>query len=94
MAACRGKTVRQIEELVAERDAGDAPTSDPNPDLRARPMMMLLRPAEEALLRKRNLGLTRAEAAALVERAVARVGDADVEPLLRAALREYPSSSG
>ena len=41
----------------------------------------------------RNLGLTRAEAAVLVERAVARVGDADVEPLLRAALREYPSSS-
>ena len=41
----------------------------------------------------RNLGLTRAEAAALVERAVARVGDTDVEPLLRAALREYPSSS-
>ena len=52
LAACRGKTVRQIEELVAERDAGDAPTSDPNPDLRARPVMMMLRPAEEALLRE------------------------------------------
>jgi hypothetical protein len=50
--ACRGKILRQIEELVAEREPGDAPTSEPKPDLRARPVTIMLPPAERALLRE------------------------------------------
>jgi hypothetical protein len=50
--ACRGKTLREIEELVAEREVGDGPSSDPKPDLRPRPVTIKLRPAEEALLRE------------------------------------------
>jgi hypothetical protein len=49
---CRGKTLRQIEELVAEREVGDAPSSDPKPDLRPRAVTIKLRPAEVALLRE------------------------------------------
>ena len=49
--------------------------------------------AEQVRSALRNLGATRAEAAAAVERAVARVGNAELEPLLRAALRECPKSS-
>jgi hypothetical protein len=52
VAACRGKILRQIEELVAEREPGDAPTSDPKPDLRPRAVTIKLRPAEQALLRE------------------------------------------
>jgi len=36
----------------------------------------------------RNLGCTREEARLAIERALAQVGDSEVEPLLRAALRE------
>jgi 5-methylcytosine-specific restriction endonuclease McrA len=50
--ACRGKILRQIEELVAEREPGDAPSSDPKPDLRPRRVTLKLRPAEQALLRE------------------------------------------
>jgi hypothetical protein len=39
-------------ELVAEREAGDAPSSDPKPNLRPRNVTMKLKPAEEALLRE------------------------------------------
>jgi 5-methylcytosine-specific restriction endonuclease McrA len=52
VAACRGKILRQIEELVAEREPGDAPSSDPKPDLRPRRVTLKLRPAEQALLRE------------------------------------------
>jgi hypothetical protein len=50
--ACRGKILREIEELVAEREPGDAPTSEPKPDLRPRAVTLKLRPAEQALLRE------------------------------------------
>jgi hypothetical protein len=48
-AAC-GKNLRQIEELVAEREPGDAPDDDPKPDVRPRRRSVLLRPAAEAVL--------------------------------------------
>ena len=50
--ACRGKNLRQIEELVSEREPGDAPTDKPKPDLRPHAVKMLLRPAVRALLRQ------------------------------------------
>jgi hypothetical protein len=48
--AARGKNLRQIEELVAEREPGDAPSDAPKPDVRPRRRSMLLRPAAEAIL--------------------------------------------
>ena len=50
--ACRGKNLRQIEELVAEREPGDGPTDRPKPDLRPRPSKLMLRPAARALMRQ------------------------------------------
>ena len=50
--ACRGKNLRQIEELVAEREPGDAPTSAPKPNLRPRKVPFDLRPATLAHLRE------------------------------------------
>ena len=49
--ACEGKNLRQIEELVAEREHGDAPTDDPKPDVRPQRVTMTLRPAARAALR-------------------------------------------
>src|SRR6187455_3462112 len=34
LAACRGKTVKEIAELLAERETGDRPDSPRKPDLR------------------------------------------------------------
>ena len=50
--ACEGKNLRQIEELVAEREPGDAPTDDPKPDVRPQRVSMMLRPAARAALRR------------------------------------------
>jgi len=49
--ACEGKNLRQIEELVAEREHGDSPTDDPKPDVRPQRVSMTLRPAARAALR-------------------------------------------
>ncbi|HSN28384.1 MAG TPA: HNH endonuclease signature motif containing protein, partial [Kofleriaceae bacterium] len=49
--ACEGKNLRQIEELVAEREHGDAPSDDPKPDVRPQRVTMMLRPAARAALR-------------------------------------------
>ncbi len=51
LEACEGKNLRQIEELVAEREHGDAPTDDPKPDVRPQRVAMMLRPAARAALR-------------------------------------------
>jgi len=51
LAACEGKNLRQIEELVSEREHGDAPTDDPKPDVRPQRVSMMLRPAARAALR-------------------------------------------
>ena len=51
LEACEGKNLRQIEELVAEREHGDAPTDDPKPDVRPQRISMTLRPAARAALR-------------------------------------------
>jgi hypothetical protein len=49
--ACRGKNLRQVEEMIAEREPGDAPTSPPKPDVRPRRVQFELRPATRARLR-------------------------------------------
>ncbi|MBV8756386.1 MAG: HNH endonuclease [Deltaproteobacteria bacterium] len=49
--ACVGKNLRQIEDLVAEREVGDVPTDAPKPDVRPRRVSMSLRPAARAALR-------------------------------------------
>ncbi len=49
--ACKGKNLRQIEELVAEREHGDAPSDEPKPDVRPQRVAMMLRPAARAALR-------------------------------------------
>jgi hypothetical protein len=49
--ACEGKNLRQIEELVAEREHGDAPGDEPKPDVRPQRVSMMLRPAARAALR-------------------------------------------
>jgi hypothetical protein len=46
--------------------------------------------AEQARSALRNLGFTRDETERALSRALARVSDAELEPLLRAALRECP----
>jgi hypothetical protein len=50
--ACRGKVVSQIQELVAEREPGDAPESKPKPQLRRRRFSADLLPDADALLRQ------------------------------------------
>jgi Holliday junction resolvase RuvA-like protein/HNH endonuclease len=50
LEAAHGKNLRQIEELVAEREPGDAPDDAPKPDIRPRRRSMLLRPAADAIL--------------------------------------------
>lgn len=59
VAVARDLTLRQIEEMVAEREPGDAPTSKPKPNLRPRAVTMMLRPAEVALLREARLRIER-----------------------------------
>jgi len=50
--ACHGKSLREIEELVAERESGDAPSDRPKPDLRVKAVRLMLRPSARALLRQ------------------------------------------
>lgn len=52
LEACRGKSLRQIEELVAEREPGDAPTDRPKPELRTTRKTIQLRPAARAIYRQ------------------------------------------
>jgi hypothetical protein len=77
--AARGKNLRQIEELVAEREPGDAPGDEPKPDLRPRMISMLLRPVAEALLRSARQSVEAARSE--------RIDDSDlIEELCRAYL--------
>jgi len=55
--ACRGKVLRQIEELVAEREPGDGPDAAPKPDLRPKRVSMDLRPAVVARMRQAQAAL-------------------------------------
>jgi hypothetical protein len=52
LAACRGKTVKEIMELLAEREPGDRPESPRKPDLRMKDKTMKVPPHVEALLRQ------------------------------------------
>jgi 5-methylcytosine-specific restriction endonuclease McrA len=49
--AARGKTVREIEELVAGRQRGDLPTDPDRPDMRLRTLRFEVRPETLAKLR-------------------------------------------
>jgi hypothetical protein len=48
---CRGLAVRQIEELVGEREVGDAPESDPKPHIRRQRLPLDLLPTTYARYR-------------------------------------------
>jgi hypothetical protein len=52
LAACRGKTVKEITELLAEREPGDRPESPRKPDLRLKDKTIKLPPHVEAILRQ------------------------------------------
>lgn len=52
LRACRGKNLREIEDLLAEREPGDWPESPRKPDLRAKDMRFRgVKPATRAKLR-------------------------------------------
>jgi hypothetical protein len=50
--ACRGIAVRQIEELVGEREVGDPPESQPKPQVRRQKLPLDLRPTTYARYRE------------------------------------------
>ena len=52
VAACRGKTVKEIVELLAEREPGDRPESPRKPDLRMKEKTLKYPPHVEAILRQ------------------------------------------
>jgi hypothetical protein len=52
LAACRGKTVKEIAELLAEREPGDRPESPRKPDLRMKERTLKYPPHVEAILRQ------------------------------------------
>jgi hypothetical protein len=60
-AAARGKSLRQIEESVAQRQKGDRPSDRPNPDLKPRIVRFEVRPATYALLRQTQQALAEAD---------------------------------
>jgi hypothetical protein len=52
LAACRGKTMKEIAELLAEREPGDRPESPRKPDLRMKEKTFKYPPHVEAILRQ------------------------------------------
>ena len=52
LAECRGKTVKEIVELLAEREPGDRPESPRKPDLRMKEKTFKYPPHVEAILRQ------------------------------------------
>jgi hypothetical protein len=52
VAACRGKTMKEIEELLAEREPGDRPSSPRKPDLRMKNKTIKMPPQVEAIIRQ------------------------------------------
>ena len=52
LSECRGKTVKEIMELLAEREPGDRPESPRKPDLRMKDKTMKIPPHVEAILRQ------------------------------------------
>jgi hypothetical protein len=52
LAACRGKTMKEIVELLAEREPGDRPDSPRKPDLRLKNKTIKVPPHVEAILRQ------------------------------------------
>jgi hypothetical protein len=52
LGACRGKTMKEITELLAEREPGDRPESPRKPDLRMKKKTFEYPPHVEAILRQ------------------------------------------
>ena len=52
LAECRGKTMKEITELLAEREPGDRPESPRKPDLRMKKKTLEYPPHVEAILRQ------------------------------------------
>ena len=52
LAKCRGKTMKEITELLAEREPGDRPESPRKPDLRMKEKTLKYPPHVEAILRQ------------------------------------------
>ena len=52
LAKCRGKTMKEISELLAEREPGDRPESPRKPDLRMKEKTFKYPPHVEAILRQ------------------------------------------
>jgi hypothetical protein len=59
LAACRGKTMKGISELLAEREPGDRPQSPRKPDLRMKKKTLEYPPHVEAILRQCRAKLER-----------------------------------
>ena len=59
LAACRGKTMKEISELLAEREPGDRPESPRKPDLRMKKKTLEYPPHVEAILRQCRAKLER-----------------------------------
>jgi hypothetical protein len=59
VAACRGKTCKEIEELLAEREPGDRPESPRKPDLRMKEKTFKYPPQVEAIFRQCRAKLER-----------------------------------
>jgi hypothetical protein len=59
VAACRGKSCKEIEELLAEREPGDRPESPRKPDLRMKDKTMKVTPQVEAIFRQCRAKLER-----------------------------------
>jgi 5-methylcytosine-specific restriction endonuclease McrA len=59
LAACRGKTMKEIAELLAEREPGDRPESPRKPDLRMKEKTLKYPPHVEAILRQCRAKLER-----------------------------------
>jgi hypothetical protein len=70
LAACAGKNLRDIEDMVAAHDPGDRPTDPPNPRPKKKKLVLVLASETHALLRQAHQVLERERSERLDEEAV------------------------
>jgi hypothetical protein len=70
LAACAGKNLRAIEDMVAAHDPGDRPSDPPNPRPRKKKLVLELAPETYALLRQAHQVLERERGERLDEESV------------------------
>jgi hypothetical protein len=70
LAACAGKNLRNIEDMVAAHDRGDRPSDPPNPRPRKKKLVLELAPETYALLRQAHQVLERERGERLDEESV------------------------